>query len=148
MQIGLDGQKSIDRSTCASTVDGVDASPLSSQCHENELIEVRISNEQTQSNFKLNGNAMVIGKRIRLTPNAQSQVGSVWLQRRIRIDRQFICEFDFEIPTTGADGFAFVIVCLFVCLFCFSFLSITQTEFYSKMKVTQLWVRREVDLVI
>lgn len=64
--------------------------------------------------LSLNGDASIAGDRLRVTPEAGTQRGSVWHVEQQEIALGFETEFTFEIDrdaikTRGADGFAFVI---------------------------------------
>lgn len=67
-------------------------------------------NFSSTAGFKLNGSAAGAGSVLRLTPAASSQAGSAYLTRDFGFSAasSFQTNFQFQIATGGADGFAFV----------------------------------------
>jgi hypothetical protein len=64
------------------------------------------------SNLMLQGNAVVVANRLRLTPATNSQTGAAWLDSKQAVELGFETAFQFQISQVsgqGADGFAFVI---------------------------------------
>lgn len=70
-------------------------------------------NVSTPNQFVLNGNAVYLGGDCyRLTPAANTTVGSIWYNKKIDLKRDFVAEFDMNlgcIDANGADGIAFVL---------------------------------------
>jgi hypothetical protein len=69
---------------------------------------IAFSNGFAGSKLKLNGTGTVVGNSLQLTNGGTGQAGSVWFPTKVSVN-EFVTDFDFQLPTSVADGFTFTI---------------------------------------
>jgi len=69
---------------------------------------IAFSNGFAGSKLKLNGSAAVTGNALQLTNGGTAQAGSAWFPTKVSVNG-FVTDFDFQLPTSAADGFTFTI---------------------------------------